>query len=70
MHTTLIEVNMITVKYEEYEDLKSGATKISTDCKIYENVKVGSITCRFDHACSGKVDLENKTVECHHPSMS
>jgi len=61
---------MATIKYKEYKDPKAGVTKISSECKIYAETKVGSIACRFDHSCSGKVDLENKTVECSHPDMN
>jgi len=61
---------MTIVKYEEYKDPKAGFNKISSECKIYPDVKVGSMACRFDHICSGKIDLENKTVECSHSSMS
>ena len=60
---------MAIVQYEEYKDPKTGITKISSKCKIYTDTKVGSIACRFDHVCSGKVDLENKTIECAHSSM-
>jgi hypothetical protein len=61
---------MITVKYKEHKDPKAGVTKISTKCKVYPGIMVGSMTCRFDRDCSGKVDLENKTVECSHPTMN
>lgn len=61
---------MAAIKYKEYKDPKAGVTKISSDCKIYADIKVGSMACRFDHACSGKVDLVNKTVECSHPGIN
>ena len=61
---------MIIVKYEDYKDPKAGVTKIRSECKVYPGIKVGSMACRFDHECSGRVDLENKTVECYHTIMN
>jgi hypothetical protein len=68
-HPTLTEEKMATIKYKEYKDSTSEVNKISSECRIYANIKVGSIACRFDHPCAGKVDLENKTVECNHPDI-
>ena len=68
-HTTLTEEKRAAIKHKEYKNQTTEVTKINSESRIYGYIKVASIACPFDHGCAGKVDLENKTVECNHPDM-